>query len=319
MAAQNAPSNRLAHPDVVIEELVSTRDFGVIYIADGAGDGTVLNEKPSAAVKNIVKLRGAAIPVLIRHLDDMRLTSAKYKGGVYWDNPIPVPVGYLCLDILSQIVRDSKRLFVQGRRDCDFDGIGACFQSRYYFDPFNYIKDGQSVLPGKQVLVAKHNWEHARERGLLTFRFPAWLERFSAAYSALATPAGGAAKRPCNNAEGRVALDEAGSVRTWSGLYSSYKAYEQCDDGAIGEGYSESVARILLDHWNTLPELVQLAELDADFRVFVTKHIDASLDSAELNKIKSNADAGCPAALRMICSDIAKQADSVLRESTSAP
>jgi len=150
MAAQNAaPSGSLGNTDAVIDELASTPDFGIVYIADGAGDGTVLTERPSEAVKKIVMLQDAAIPVLIRHLDDMRPTSAKYKGGAYWDDPIAVPVGYVCLDILSQIVRDNKVLFVQGRRDCDFDGVGACIQAPYYFDPFNYTKSGGSLVPSR--------------------------------------------------------------------------------------------------------------------------------------------------------------------------
>jgi hypothetical protein len=180
--AAAAPGNREV-AEAFVDELVSTPDFGVVYIADGAGDGTVLNDKPVAAVRKIVNLRDAAIPLLIRHLDDTRITSAKYKGGAYWDNPIAVPVGYICLDILSQIVADKKVLFAQGRRDCDFDGVGACIHSKYYFDPFGYSVHGERLLPGRRVLIAKGNWEAAQRSGWLKFRFPSWLSRFSAAYS----------------------------------------------------------------------------------------------------------------------------------------
>jgi hypothetical protein len=73
LAAQNVGTPAaLGHTDAIIDGLVSTPDFGTIYIADGAGDGTVLNDKPSTAVKNIVKLQGAAIPVLIRHLEEAK-------------------------------------------------------------------------------------------------------------------------------------------------------------------------------------------------------------------------------------------------------
>jgi hypothetical protein len=161
----------------LIGELASTPDFGIVYVADGAGDGTVLNDKPSAAVKKIVNLSDAAIPLLIRHLDDTRTTSAMYKGGKYWAKPITVPVGYLCLDILSQIVKDKKELFVQGRRDCDFDGMGACIRSKYYFYP------EAAYLRSSKVPSVKGNWEAANQVGLLKFRFPSWLGRFRAAYS----------------------------------------------------------------------------------------------------------------------------------------
>ena len=69
----------------------------------------------------------------------------------------------------------------------------------------------------------------------------------------------------CPAAESQRAESEADTLRTWNALYKSFKSYGQCDDGAISEGYSESVARILVDHWNTLPELAHLVRKDAEF------------------------------------------------------
>lgn len=175
--------NRQKEPDALVDELVSTPNFGTIYIADGAGDGTVLNERPAAVVRKIVGLHEAAIPLLIRHLDDVRPTSAKYKGGEHWNDPVSVPVGYLCLDILGQIVSDNKVLFVQGQRDCDYDGMGACFQPKYYFNPDDYSIQGARLIPSAKVLAVKKNWEIASRSRALKFRFPSWLERFSSAYS----------------------------------------------------------------------------------------------------------------------------------------
>jgi hypothetical protein len=124
-------------------------------------------------------------------------------------------------------------------------------------------------------------------------------------------------ERPCTEVESRRALDEAGVLRSWYALYRSYKSYRQCDDGAIGEGYSESVARILVDHWNTLPQLARLARNDADFRAFVIGHVDATLNMDDVEKIRRNAKAQCPARLRIVCNDLAKQADSALKEDAS--
>jgi hypothetical protein len=86
-----------------------------------------------------------------------------------------------------------------------------------------------------------------------------------------------AEKRLCADVEGRRALDEAGTIRSWDALHGSYGLYRQCDDGAIGEGYSESVARILVDHWTTLAQLARVAANDIEFRAFVMKHVDQRL------------------------------------------
>ena len=128
---------------------------------------------------------------------------------------------------------------------------------------------------------------------------------------------GYAQERPCTDLEGQRGLHEAGTSRSWDALYKFYGLYRQCDDGAIAEGYSESVARILVDHWRTLPRLTRLARKDAEFWAFVLKHVDASLDMDDVNKIKTNAVTRCPKGLRATCNDLVKQANSVLHADAS--
>jgi hypothetical protein len=139
------------------------------------------------------------------------------------------------------------------------------------------------------------------------------------ALTLLLSPAGYAQKHPCSDSEGRAGLDEAVTLRSWDALYKSYKSYRHCDDGAVGEGYSESVARILVDHWGTLSRLAQLGNKDAEFRAFVVRHVDATLNMGDVEKIKTRAQSQCPNALRTLCSDLAKHADSALKEDASTP
>jgi hypothetical protein len=104
------------------------------------------------------------------------------------------------------------------------------------------------------------------------------------------------------------------TLRTWEALYKSFRLYGYCDDGAVGEGYSESVARILVDHWNTLPRLASLARENADFRRFVLKHVDATLDMKDVEKIRKRAITQCPEGLHALCNDLTKQAEAALKE-----
>jgi hypothetical protein len=113
------------------------------------------------------------------------------------------------------------------------------------------------------------------------------------------------------------ALDEADTLRSWDALYKSYKTFGRCDDGAVAEGFSESVARILADHWNTLPRFVQIADKDAAFRAFVIKHLDPTLNMDDVEKIRQDALTHCPIGLQTTCNHLVKQADSALREATS--
>jgi hypothetical protein len=57
-----------------------------------------------------------------------------------------------------------------------------------------------------------------------------------------------AQQKPCSHAESLQVEDEAEKLRTWEVLYKSYGLYARCNNVDAEEGYSESVARILVDY-----------------------------------------------------------------------
>jgi len=131
--------------------------------------------------------------------------------------------------------------------------------------------------------------------------------------------AASAQTQTCSSAEAKRALTEAGELRTWEVLHTSYHLYHNCDDGAIAEGYSESVARILVDRWRTLPRLAELTKSDPRFWKFVLKHIDSTLDTKDLKRMRSMAKTQCPSALHSVCTNLTREADAALKESVSSP
>jgi hypothetical protein len=163
--------NRRADSDRRITALAAAPSL-VTYSDDGAADVTVMEvgendrgavEKPIPEVSAIVKLGAKAIPLLIRHLDDTRLTSARFHGR-------PVPVGHVCLDILTSIIIAPKVLV----KDCPDDGLGACIKRGYYFRPDAYGigKDKQMARP--EILRVQSNWWRAYRGGRIRFRYPSW-------------------------------------------------------------------------------------------------------------------------------------------------
>jgi hypothetical protein len=119
---------------------------------------------------------------------------------------------------------------------------------------------------------------------------------------------------PCTDAESRRSEEEADSLRSWDALYRSYKLYGRCNNASAAEGYSESVARILVDHWGTVRRLAKLVERNAGFRRFVLSHIDATLDMKDVEKIAARATKSCPQGLRPLCSNLKKEADAAIKE-----
>ena len=178
----SAQSHRLRNSPNYIDALISEPAL-VTYSDDGAGDATVMNigtnemgivERPLPAVRHLVKLGPRAIPLLIAHLDDTRLTSAKffYYAGRK-EHTIAVPVGHVCLDILVSITR-APRIFTWG---CGDDGLGACFESGYYFRPDAYVSNGDRVVALPVVYRAKSNWQRAYRRGYIKYHYPEWWKR----------------------------------------------------------------------------------------------------------------------------------------------
>ena len=134
--------------------------------------------------------------------------------------------------------------------------------------------------------------------------------------SAVGQTVAGRTPRPCTPIEYRRTQDVASRPRTWDALYRVYKRYGRCEDTDASEGLSESVARILVDHWSTLPRLAELS-VDRAFIRFVLGHINASLDTKDVHRIGDMAVKSCPAGLDRLCADIEKQVHAAEAEDTS--
>ena len=122
--------------------------------------------------------------------------------------------------------------------------------------------------------------------------------------------------RPCTRAEHLQVEKEAETLRAWDSLYKSYKHYEHCDDVDAAEGYRESIARILTDHWETLPRLSEIIQKDKSFGSFVT--LDATMNMADVAKIKELATEYCPAGLEQLCARLKQDADDAIADDANA-
>jgi hypothetical protein len=113
-----------------------------------------------------------------------------------------------------------------------------------------------------------------------------------------------ASTQTCTREDAIKAETEASSLRTWRDVYDSYKRYHQCDDGAISEGYSNSVATLLADNWDHIEELNALARKDSKFKAFVLRHVDELMTLSQSNAIKENVRSRCPAKSQHLCRSI---------------
>ena len=117
------------------------------------------------------------------------------------------------------------------------------------------------------------------------------------------------AERPgCDDPSALVAGGEVDRLKTWEQIYDSFKRYSACDDGILAEGYSDAVVKMLSDRWEQLPSLRALMERDERFGKFVFKHIDATTDDHDLDRVAANADRHCPGGEGQLCGTIRRRA-----------
>jgi hypothetical protein len=103
----------------------------------------------------------------------------------------------------------------------------------------------------------------------------------------------------------KEALDVASTLRDWDTLYAAYMRFLPCDDGAIAEGFTESVVRILVEHWASLGRLSKFAKKDPSFLRFIYRHITSSADPEDLKQILNNLKKhGCPTADCEVCREV---------------
>jgi hypothetical protein len=116
------------------------------------------------------------------------------------------------------------------------------------------------------------------------------------------------AKHACTKQEAKQADTETDLLKNWDQLHRWYQKFQQCDDGAMAEGYSDAVAKLLANDWNDVTSLLSLTKTDKQFQQFVLKHIDETISPADARKIVSNAKSKCLAGGEVLCRLVARSA-----------
>ena len=119
--------------------------------------------------------------------------------------------------------------------------------------------------------------------------------------------------KQCTMSEANAAEAGIDHLDSWGSVDLAYRKYGHCDDGGIAEGYSEAVARLLVDRWDTLPDLAALIRRNPPLRGFVLRHIDATLDARDIDRIEALATTSCLPSLKSLCRTLKKAASNATR------
>lgn len=101
----------------------------------------------------------------------------------------------------------------------------------------------------------------------------------------------------CSKEEAMLIEPYAYKIKSWTELDRAFSQFEHCDDGAIADGFTGSVAYLLGNKWDELSYLEDKPELYK----FVLKHIDEAWTRNEHRIAVKNAKAYCPDYAESIC------------------
>ena len=110
-----------------------------------------------------------------------------------------------------------------------------------------------------------------------------------------------AAEPKCSPSMAKRAEERASAVGDWDEMYSAYKTFAECDDGGVGEAFSDSVGRLLSSNRGGLKRLFALTTKDTGFERFVIRHIDETIPIDVLAAIERNARERCPREAERLC------------------
>lgn len=117
----------------------------------------------------------------------------------------------------------------------------------------------------------------------------------------------------CAQKDADQAMNEIMQLKTWDDLNGMFKKYAACfsDDGAIADGYSDLVGRLLSEDWESLPKLKMLCDSDPAFERFVYKHLDMTIPADAWKLMVDNAKNRCPSDSKRICAEMLKANDAL--------
>jgi hypothetical protein len=111
----------------------------------------------------------------------------------------------------------------------------------------------------------------------------------------------------CTREDAQRAEVEASSLKNWQQVFDSYRRYRKCDDGAISEGYSSSIATLLATGWAEIGGLLPLIKSHPDFERFVLRHLDDTMSRDQDTRIQSNVREACPENAAQFCAAVRKR------------
>lgn len=135
----------------------------------------------------------------------------------------------------------------------------------------------------------------------------------------LLSDANASEKKQCTQEEAFQAESEANTLKDWDSVYRSFRRFEHCDDGAISEGYSDTIGRQLAHDWEHFLRLNEICSSDKRFERFILKHVNSTMRANVWEIIINNTRLRCPSKAERLCKVIEARLVKIAAEAQGKP
>lgn len=103
------------------------------------------------------------------------------------------------------------------------------------------------------------------------------------------------ATQACTRDEALAADVVTDYLTTWENVYSFYKQFRHCYDGAIAEGVQDKVQLLWASRWSELPKMLAFTRRDPEFKNFIWNIMDSeAFPQDTFNTVLAHATRRCP-------------------------
>ena len=114
-----------------------------------------------------------------------------------------------------------------------------------------------------------------------------------------------AADKTCTKGDSANAEKAIERVLNWPQLQKAWQDYRHCDTGAVADGYTDALMRMMVD-WKGMESLGAAMQKDAQYKEFIYAHIKSPTAKDDHAMVYSRARASCPKGLDEFCTELAE-------------
>ena len=118
-----------------------------------------------------------------------------------------------------------------------------------------------------------------------------------------------AADKECTQLEAYAAETVTDYLDSWGNVYTFFKQFRHCYDGAIAEGAQDRIYVLWSRQWHRLPTMISLAQRDPEFKDFLWQTLASeTFPQDEFSIVVQNTRRKCPSEAREFCRAVLKEA-----------